>query len=223
MGVATGTVNAPRSRAICRAAITEVAPSRGFHTGPGSRIPVDVVNRLVDALIARPEAIDVGEGHERVPFPPLLEVLGGTLLTRVEQERIEADPDLAVTLDNGYLPTIASWEWRDALRQAEQTVDDASGWRTVMIAAQSGEFGVTVPEDGTGEDVLVMFAPPYSMPRLLTYHPGTGTLIVISDQAHCTPPSRGICEPGTCGGCRARKVRDRTGEAIMCRCPDTER
>jgi hypothetical protein len=180
------------------------------------------VNRLVDAIVARPEAIDAGAGHERVQFQPLLDVLGGTLLTTAERERIQSDPDLEATLDSGYLPTITPQGWEDALRQAEEAVEDAPGWRTVMIPARSGNFGVTIPDDGSGADVLAMFAPPYAAPRLMTYHPATGTVNVSPGQVHCAPPSRGICEPGSCGGCRARKVRDRTGEAIMCRCPDAK-
>jgi hypothetical protein len=179
------------------------------------------VNRLVEALLARPHVIDLAVQEEATPFDLLTEMLDDALFSRSEREVIVGDPGLHRRLRAGYLPTITAPDWDGALTLADRNGGGGSGWWTVMIAAPGGGVGLTVPQDSSEDKLVALFTGPADDAGTLVYDPATGSVFDLSRQAHCGPPSRGRCAPGTCGGCRARKVWNKaTGFGIACRCPD---
>jgi len=176
---------------------------------------------LVEALRARPQVINlVGQG-EVAPFKLLMETLGEALFNEPERESIVGDAGLRRSLGAGYLPTITAPDWDGALSLAERDGVGGDGWWTVMIPAPTGGVGLTVPQDSSAAELVALFTGPVDNAGTLVYNPATGSLIDLSPGGHCRPPSRGRCAPGTCGGCRARRVWDKAaGLGIKCRCQD---
>lgn len=181
------------------------------------------MNRLVKALLGRPDAVDrLAERPGVVPFDGLLAALGDALLRGPERVAFVNNPVLVQGLQTGYLPSINASDWLDALRVAEEEAPaNETGWSTVMIPSSSSGRGLTVPQDPTGADLIVLFAGPPSAARILAYDPTQGSLVDLPT-SHCSPPSWGTCSGGTCGRCKACRVWDPVtkSKAIRCRCPD---
>jgi hypothetical protein len=178
------------------------------------------VNRLVKALLAHPNVVDEVIPRGRADFEFLLRRLGDELMTEQEWSALPRDPVAAPSLRAGYLPVITAGEWEQALDAAQEGPDDA-GWGTVMLRNSSGDFGVTAPQDPSDEPVVALFTGPADNPQRVVYRLIESTYVDLADGAHCGTYSRGNCGPGTCGGCRPRKVWDTAaGIAIKCRCDD---
>jgi hypothetical protein len=181
------------------------------------------MNRLMKALLGRPDAVDrLAERPGVVPFDRLLAALGDALLSGPERETLANNPPLLQGLRTGYLPTISGSDWLDALGVAEEEAPaNEAGWSTVMIPSSSGNRGLTVPQDPTDADLIVLFAGPPSTAQTLVYDPMQGSLVDLPS-SHCSPPSWGTCSGGTCGRCKACRVWDPVtkSKAIRCRCPD---
>jgi len=178
------------------------------------------VNRLVDALLADRQVIDLALQRNELAFDLLADRLDDALLSIHERDFISGDAALSRDLSTGYLPTITAQEWTSALSYAEERSEAAAGWWTVMIPSISGAVGLTVPQDSSEASLVAMFTGTRPNPRTLAYDPSLGAIIDFSSGKHCGPPARGRCGPGTCGQCRACKVWDKTGIGIKCRCPD---
>jgi hypothetical protein len=180
------------------------------------------VNRLVKALLERPDVIDLAVQREAAPFDLLLETLGDALLTGPERESIGSDMELIQRLRAGYLQTITAPVWEAALTLAEGAPVREAGWWTVMLPASNGRRGLTVPQDSAEAELVALFTGPTDDARTLVYDPTTSSVADLLE-THCSnPPIWGLCVPGTCGGCRAQPVWDpaTNSKSIMCRCPD---
>jgi hypothetical protein len=111
------------------------------------------VNRLVRALIARPQVIEQTAGQQDPSFGLLLDALGAAVLSESELHRIQNDRQLRRRLETSYLPTISAPDWDDALSLTENRTTTNSGWWTVMVAGTSGHFGLTAPQEGSGTEL----------------------------------------------------------------------
>lgn len=179
------------------------------------------MNRLVTALTAHPQVIELFAGQERAPFDVLLRRLGDDLLSGPERQIIRSRA-IGRRLQPSYLPTISFGDWERALSLAASRTTGRSGWYTVMIPAADGLSGLTAPQNDSNSELIALFALPYDDPAILVYDPALGSVIELAGEPHCGVPSRGLCSPGTCGGCHPAKVRDKaTGSiGIKCVCPD---
>jgi hypothetical protein len=180
------------------------------------------MNRLVDALLARQEVIGLMTRPDAVSFRELLDALGEAMLSRPEQERVFGAADLASRLEAGYLPVISAPDWEHAISLAQGPTATESGWWTVMIPAPDGRSGVTVPQDSSASPRLALFTGASGRAGVLAYDPALGEIGEYPGEAHCGPPSRGLCDPGVCRGCTAFPIYDRKTRsmAIKCMCPD---
>jgi hypothetical protein len=186
------------------------------------------VNRLVKALIERPQVIELMAGQEDPRsarqedprFGQLLDALGDTLFSESELHRIQTDLPLLQRLRRSYLPTISAPDWDDALSLTEDRTATNSGWWTVMVAGTSGRFGLTAPQDGSKAKLVALFTGPPESADVLVYDPVLGTVREVSGGRHCGPPSRAHCFEGSCHGCKAYQVYDEaihlTGIKCMC-------
>jgi hypothetical protein len=73
------------------------------------------VNRLVKALIERPQIIEQTAGQEEAGFGQLLDALGDVLFSESELHRLQNDLELRRRLGMSYLPTISAPDWDHAL------------------------------------------------------------------------------------------------------------
>lgn len=180
------------------------------------------MNRLINALLASQEVIGLITRPDTVSFRELLDALGEAMLSSPEQERVFGTADLASRLEAGYLPVISAPDWKHALSLAQGPAATESGWWTVMIPAPDGRAGVTVPQDSSESSKLALFTGASRRVRVLAYDPALGEIREYPGEAHCGPPSRGLCDPGVCRGCTASPVYDRKTHsmAIKCTCPD---
>jgi hypothetical protein len=178
------------------------------------------MNRLVKALIARPQVIEQTAGQGDPSFGLLLDALGDLVFSGSELQRIQADLQLRQRLETGYLPTISAPDWNYAMSLTENRTAIKSGWWTVMVAGASGHFGLTAPQDGSGSEVVALFTGPAASAEILVYDPALGTLGEVTGGPHCGPPSRGRCREGTCHGCEPFEVYDEASHStgIMCMC-----
>jgi hypothetical protein len=191
------------------------------------------MNRLVDALLFRRDAVDLvtrlpisvtGEAvlEESVSFRQLLEALGDLILSRSEQRRLQGSPNIRRHLEEGYLPTISARDWENALKLARGRVAPDSGWWTVMVPATAGNVGLTIPQNDSRASAIALFNRSTTKASVLAYDPESGELSEIPGIAHCGPPSRGLCSPGLCHGCAPFQIYDKKTHAkgIKCICPD---
>jgi len=176
-----------------------------------------VVNRLVDALLANSEVVDLAARREKAPFDLLVEALGNSLLSVSERELVNRDGDLHQRLGACYLPSITAQGWDGALRLTEGD-EIATGWWTVMIGAPSGGIGLTAPQDSSAAELVELFTGPAPGAGVLVYDPAQGRIVDLSPSLHCGPTPDGVCR-GTCGQCRSKTVWDKTGRGIRCSCP----
>jgi hypothetical protein len=179
------------------------------------------VNRLLRALIERPQVIEQTAGQQDPKFGRLLDELGDTLLSESERNILQDDPLLRPLLENSYLPTISAPDWERALSLTENRTAINSGWWTVMVAGTSGHFGLTAPQDDSGTELVALFTGPVDSAQILAYNPTLGTVRGVPGGPHCGPPSRGRCFEGRCHGCAAFEVYDRATHStgIKCMCP----
>lgn len=178
------------------------------------------LNRLVKALIARPQVIEQTAGQGDPSFGLLMDVLGDAVFSESELDRIQNDLELRERLETGYLATISAPDWDYALSLTENRTAINSGWWTVMVAGASGHFGLTAPQDDSGADLVALFTGPAASVQTLVYDPALGALRDVTGRPHCGPPSRGRCFEGTCHDCAAFEVYDEathsTGIKCMC-------
>jgi hypothetical protein len=175
------------------------------------------VNRLVDALLANSEVVDLAARDETAPFDLLVEALGDSLLSASERELIDRNDDLYQRLRACYLPSITAQGWNGALRLTEGE-DLATGWWTVMIAATTGGIGLTAPQDSSVTGLVGLFTGPAPNAAVLVYDPDRGRVVDLPPGAHCVTTPDGLCPKGTCGSCRSKTVWDKTGRGIRCSC-----
>jgi hypothetical protein len=179
------------------------------------------MNRLVNAVIARPQVIEQAAGQERASFEFLMRVLGNDLFSDPERQLIEGDPELRSRLHGGYLPTISATDWEHALSLTANRTAASSGWWTVMIPATDGRSGLTAPQDGSETALVALFTGPPENVRVLAYDPANGSAVEIASGRHCGRPSRGLCGLSRCPNCVAVEVYDQAtgGPGIKCICP----
>ena len=178
------------------------------------------MNRLVNALIARPQVIEQTAGKGNVGFGLLMFALGDIVFSRSELHRIQDDLQLFQRLETSYLPTISAPDWKDALSLTENRAAVKSGWWTVMIAGTSGRFGLTAPQDAPGSELVALFDGPAASARILVYDPALGTVTEVTGGPHCGISTRGRCFEGICHDCVAFEVYDEAdGAGIKCICP----
>jgi hypothetical protein len=176
------------------------------------------VNRLVDALLANSEVVDLAARRETASFDLLVDALGDSLLSAAERELIYRNRDLYQQLGTCYLPSITARGWDGALRLAEGE-EIATGWWTVMIGAPSGGIGLTAPQDSSLTRLVELFTGATPNAGVLVYDPAQGIIVDLPRSAHCgSPTPDGLCK-GTCGKCLPKKVWDKTGRGIRCSCP----
>jgi len=175
------------------------------------------MNRLVDALLANSEIVDLAARGEMAHFDLLVEALGDRLLSMPERELINRDDDLSQRLRAGYLPSITAQDWDGALRLTEGE-EMAVGWWTVMIAATTGTIGLTMPQDSSVTQLVALFTGPAPDAVVIAYNPVLGRFADLPPSAHCMAGPDGKCR-GTCGECRSNRVLDKTGRGIICSCP----
>jgi hypothetical protein len=183
------------------------------------------VNRLVKALIERPQVIDPqvivkAARQKRVTFSQLLDALGNTMFSESELGGLQSNPQVRQCLEQGYLPTITARVWDRALSKTEDRTADNSGWWTVMVAGTSGRFGLTVPQNGSRKKLIALYAGPEKNAKLLIYDPAECTISEITNGPHCGTASLGGCLGGICGKCEPHKVYDKAthGPGIRCKC-----
>lgn len=179
------------------------------------------MNRLVKALIAQPLNAEVARRADRLPFGLLREALGASLFSGAEWEAISGNERVIRDLRTGYLPVVNSSDWTAALRLADEAdVNGGSNWWTVMIPL-SHDIGLTVPQDSSDADLIALFSGSLSSAQTIAYNLAQVQSAIVP-VAHCSPPSWGICAPGSCGGCKACLVWDPVTKTkgITCRCPD---
>jgi hypothetical protein len=177
------------------------------------------MNRLVTILQDEPALVTDAARQVRVDFTWLLEALGEKMMDSRELAALQATPRAAAALSDGYLPAITAGEWDAVLRSSEEEPQHVGGWWTVMVAGDSS-LGLTLPEDASADDLISLLGGPFESATPISWNPATLTLNVISTN-HCPPVTRRGCAPGTCGGCRSRRVYNRrTGYGVECRCDD---
>lgn len=188
------------------------------------------VNRLVKALMERsqvidPQVIDQQPTEKtgirsRVTFGQLLDALGDTFFSERELGDLQSNPEVRQRLEQSYLPTITALEWDRALSLTGNRTTRASGWWTVMVAGVSGRFGLTVPQDASGNGLIALYVGQEDNAKMLVYSPARRTLREVTDAPHCGPASLGNCLKGICGTCKAQEVHDKathiTGIKCMC-------
>ena len=176
------------------------------------------MNRLVGALLANREVIDLAARDRKASFDLLVGALGDSLLSVPERELINRNDDLHQRLRACYLPSITAPDWDGALRLTEGE-EIATGWWTVMIAATTGGIGLTAPQDSSVTGLVALFTGPGADAAVLVYDPALGRFVDLAPSAHCgglTPG--GLCPKGICGQCRSKTVWDKTGRGIRCSC-----
>jgi hypothetical protein len=178
------------------------------------------MNRLVTALIQRPQIIEQMAGQSEAPFAQLRDLLADVLFSQSELRRIQLDSQLRRRLERSYLPTISAPEWGNALSLTESRSASNSGWWTVMVAGASGRFGLTVPQDGSQAELIALYTGLAENARVIVYYPASATVDEAPDGPHCGPPSRGRCLEGSCRGCVAFEVYDEPSHStgIKCMC-----
>lgn len=183
------------------------------------------MNRLVKALIERPQVIDpqVIEKtayRKRVTFSQLLDALGDTLFSDRELGYLQSNPQVGQRLEQSYLPTITALEWDRALSLTEDRTAGNSGWWTAMVAGASGRFGLTVPQNGSRNELVALYAGQEDNAKLFIYSPAQRTVREVTDGPHCGPASLGKCLKGICGTCKSRRVYDKATyeSGIKCMC-----
>ena len=112
------------------------------------------MNRVVEVLLARRDAIGLMPGQDTVSFLELVDVLGEAILSSSELERAFGAADLSSRLRACYLPVILAPDWEHALSLARGSPAPESGWWTVMIPAPDGHRGVTVPRTAVSTAAL---------------------------------------------------------------------
>jgi hypothetical protein len=183
------------------------------------------VNRLVKALIERPQVIDPQviektTHRKRVTFSQLLDALGDTLFSQRELGYLQSNPDVRQRLEQSYLPTITALEWDRALSLTVDRTADNSGWWTAMVAGASGRFGLTVPQNGSRSELIALYAGQEDNAKLLIYSLARGTVREVTDGPHCGPASLGECLKGICGTCKSYRVyrKGTHGPGVKCMC-----
>lgn len=177
------------------------------------------MNRLVDALRLRRQLIDRAVPQGRMSYSLLADELGSAMLSDAERAVIEDHPEFLRRLSRGYLPIITAGQWNSALQNARPASGVGAGWWTVMVAATSGQAGVTVPQDSSRTNLVALFRDAQLGFRTEAYDPALETFLDTSADGHCSALVRGRCAPGECGGCSSERVWDKaTGEGIKCIC-----
>ena len=177
------------------------------------------MNRLVTVLQHEPALVTEAARRERVDFTWLLEALGDKMMNNGELAALHAAPQAEATLSNGYLQAITGGEWDAVLGSSEEYPQHVSDWWTVMVPGDSS-LGLTLPEDASSDELVALLGGPPESAVPISWNPATLTLNVVSAD-HCLPVTRDGCAPGTCGGCRSRRVYNkRTGYGVECRCDD---
>jgi hypothetical protein len=176
------------------------------------------MNRLVAALRLRPEIVSYAAEQELPTFGWLREALGDDLLGPSEREWIDLQEERSTALRDAYLASITVERWERGLQSAEERPHiEAPEWVT-MVAGDSGEVGLTVPDDRSYEERISLFAGSPNRPRQISVSLG-GPAPLIGGPSHCTLPILGECAPGVCGGCQTRRVIA-PEEGLICLCPD---
>jgi hypothetical protein len=192
------------------------------------------MNRLVEAVLAQPEVVRLATRElvtsdgtvvmaDSTDFGELLDRLGDAMLSPAEQARL--GDETRYRLAASYLPTIRAAEWEQALSLAEGRGATAAGCWTVMVPSADGRSGLTIPENGTPAELVALFTGPPGDARVIAYDPARDEITETPPGAHCTTPSRGRCDPGSCSGCAPFEVYDKKTKAkgIRCLCPDQPR
>jgi hypothetical protein len=174
------------------------------------------MNRLVAALLRRPDIVAAAAEQQGATFDWLVDNLGAELLDAREQAAIAANPALIDELAVGYLPVVTAEEWnRNVNRARSRPGDQPSEWVT-MVPAAGAQVGLTAPEDRSDTDMISLFIGPVNNARTISIEP-TDQSVSISSAAHCSLPVRSNCDKTRCPGCTLIYVEaPHTG--LICRC-----
>jgi hypothetical protein len=194
------------------------------------------VNRLVAALLQRPDVIDPARPAGVVQLHELLRLLGSDAIfgspdwldRALEREASGGGPPRRAELIlASYIAVETASAWNAAVGEAASParVPSDDMWRTVLIPGTTGSHGFTAPQRYTSDEYVALFAGREDGARILLLSPERHTARSIAKgDGHCSPPVRGICAPGTCGGCRTVAVWDPStnGQGLACQCPDQQ-
>jgi hypothetical protein len=174
------------------------------------------MNRLVSALLRRPDVVAAAAEQQGATFDWLVGNLGEELLDAREKSAIEADPALSSELSASYLPAITAEEWnRSVDRARSRPSDQPSEWVT-MIPAAGAQEGLTAPEDDSNANKISLFIGPVENARTISIEL-TGQSVAVSTSAHCSLPVRGNCDTSRCRGCTLIHV-EAPHAGLICRC-----
>jgi len=176
------------------------------------------MNRLVAALLRRPEVVATATELQRPTFQWLADTLGEELLNQEERARIAQDAALSSQLEDSYLHPITAQRWNEGVQQAQsRPAVQSSEWVT-MVPAAGAEVGLTVPDGTSVTDRISLFTGPLRRARRISVELA-GTNLSVSVSSHCNLPIDSWCDPGECGGCRLVTV-EAPNEGLICLCDD---
>jgi hypothetical protein len=183
------------------------------------------MNLLVSLLSERQDLAVWAVQGEIIPYGWLAESLSDDLFGS-RSGLIRTNEELQEILSFSYLPVISGPQWDEALRMSDPGSDwlevphEPTWWEVMIPAGQTG-LGITAPQDSSPEELVALFL--RSDGSVVAFEAQTGRLVrgLSGNLQHCSPPHRGRCGPGLCGGCSSRRVYDeRFGFGIACRCDD---
>jgi hypothetical protein len=176
------------------------------------------MNRLVAALLHRPEVVATAAEQGSATFEWLADALGEELLSQEERTRIAQDEVLSRELSSSYLHPITAERWNEGVQLARsQPAVESPEWVT-MIPATGAEAGLTAPDDASDTDRISLFTgPPSNARRVSVELAGPDLSMSVSD--HCSPPIDGKCETGACGGCKLFPI-EAPNVGLICDCDD---
>jgi hypothetical protein len=176
------------------------------------------MNRLVAALLRRPEVVAAATEQESVTFEWLADTLGEELLSQEERVRIAQDTALSRELEGGYLHPITARRWNEGVQLAQSRPAVQSPEWVTMVPAVGEEVGLTAPDDASAMDRISLFTGPLPIARRISVEL-TDTNLSISVSDHCSLPVDSKCEPGICGGCKLVPV-EAPNVGLVCLCDD---
>src|SRR5437773_1887768 len=94
------------------------------------------MNRLVAALLRRPEVVAAAAEQQGATFGWLADTLGEELLSQEERARVAGDEGLRRELESGYLGAITAGRWNESIQLARSRPPvESAEWVTMVPAA----------------------------------------------------------------------------------------
>jgi hypothetical protein len=176
------------------------------------------MNRLVAALLRRPEVVATATEQQDATFEWLAGALGEELLSQEERARIARDEKLSRELGDSYLHVITAARWNESVQSARSRPSVQSPEWVTMVPAAGAQVGLTAPEDVSDTERISLFTgPPLNALRISVELAGPELSVSVS--SHCSLPVDSQCDPGVCGGCKLLYV-EAPHYGLICRCDD---